>query len=261
MKKRKVTLVGPFVGELFWELFRFAPYVIGLKKSDLRKNFIVLSREERFDLYGQYASIFVPLRIKDDSKLTQECFRLKDLNIDLYKYLTKTFRDSFKERFEIEDHIYPDVGWRYRLKWQFPREKMDYDFKPREENGKFVDRSINDFKKLILVEEIKPEYIEYLNSKNYHVIEIKSIESFLQKNCLENVTFLGVAIELLKRCDFVVSKIDTILGKMSLLIKKPLIVIKEEIDMDSINLINPFRTKIISCRELEDGVEYYENNF
>ena len=32
--KRSAILVGPFVGELEWEMYRFAPYLIHLKKEN-----------------------------------------------------------------------------------------------------------------------------------------------------------------------------------------------------------------------------------
>jgi len=58
-KKPKAFLFGPFLGELSWEFYRFAPYAIYLKKHNPDVNIIVLTRKERFDLYGIYADIII----------------------------------------------------------------------------------------------------------------------------------------------------------------------------------------------------------
>jgi hypothetical protein len=83
MVKEKAILCGPFFGELWWEIFRFAPYVLWKKVKyykDQDVKLIIFTRPERFDIYGQYASILVPLRINGDNEiLHQECYRLKGL--------------------------------------------------------------------------------------------------------------------------------------------------------------------------------------
>ena len=81
MDKPFAVLFGPFVGELYWEAGRFAPmlpYYREQYKNKKNVKFIVLTREDRFDLYGKYADILVPLRVPgDEEKKTPECFRLK----------------------------------------------------------------------------------------------------------------------------------------------------------------------------------------
>ena len=64
-KNPKAVLFGPFLGELSWEFYRFAPYAIYLKKRNPDIKLIVLTRKERFDLYGKHADILIPLRIKN----------------------------------------------------------------------------------------------------------------------------------------------------------------------------------------------------
>ena len=57
-------LMGPFVGELYWEAGRFAPMLPKMYQHD-RKNkiqhpkYIILTRQDRFDLYGKFADILV----------------------------------------------------------------------------------------------------------------------------------------------------------------------------------------------------------
>ena len=81
----KAFLFGPFVGELCWEFFRFAPYAIHLKKNNPNSRLIVLTRPSRFDLYGQYADILVPLRLKNDSHSKgRKAFKLTDYKEENY---------------------------------------------------------------------------------------------------------------------------------------------------------------------------------
>ena len=67
--RKSAYLIGPFIGELLWEFYRFAPYVIYLKKKNPKAEFVIFTREERFDLYGRYGSVLVPLRIQNDHDL------------------------------------------------------------------------------------------------------------------------------------------------------------------------------------------------
>ena len=133
--KQPVYLFGPFVGELSWEFFRFAPYAIHLKKEKPHIPLIVFTRQSRFDLYGKYADILIPLRIPNDVNLTRDCFRLDSLLVKDYGKIARTVRAKYKDRYEVLEHYYPDISsWRYKIRWQFPRNLMDYDFRPREKN-------------------------------------------------------------------------------------------------------------------------------
>lgn len=260
MKKPRITLAGPFVGELFWELFRFAPYIINLKKEKPAKLIAVFTRPERFDLYGKYANFLIPLRIKEDNIENQDCFRLIDFRKELYYSMIMLFQDKYRKEYVIEDHFYPDIGWRYNLKWQFPRDKMDYDFKPRKENSDIAKEIVSDFEKIVLIDSLNGENIDFLYNRGYASINIRTIPGFC-KNKQQDVSFIGCIIELIKRCEFVVSNTTTVLGRLSLLLKKPLMTIDEKIDLDSLNLVNPLKTKVIVCNKLEKGLNDYENNF
>jgi hypothetical protein len=135
----KAILMGPFVGEFFWEFFRFAPILPYLQKVKYPKKdikYIVLTREERFDIYGKKASIFVPLRIEDDYKSRQpECFRLMNYPVEEYQKLTRDFRSKYEKRFDILDHYVPNISKGYFVnKNQFPNKQMVYEYEPRDEN-------------------------------------------------------------------------------------------------------------------------------
>lgn len=153
---KRAVLFGPFVGEMYWEAGRFAPMLPYYKRNVYKQKeitFIVLTREERFDLYGKYADILIPLRIKGDYKSRQpNCFRLNNYpNVEYYK-LVKKFNDKYKERFNVIKHFYPEVSKKKFLdKNQFSREKMIFDYKPRKQNYNLVSKYIPDDKPLVLL--------------------------------------------------------------------------------------------------------------
>lgn len=135
----RAILIGPFVGEMYWEAGRFAPILpyFRIKKYRNQKiKYIVLTRKERFDLYGRYADILVPLSIEGDYGSKQpNCFRLNNYSVAEYNNTKKKFYKKYKERFQIVEHIYPDISKRlYLNKNQFLQKNMIYKFKPRSEN-------------------------------------------------------------------------------------------------------------------------------
>ena len=54
---------------------------------------------------------------------------------------------------------------------------------------------------------------------------------------------------------------NSTISRISLLLNKPLISINETMSYDSISLLNPFKTLVINCKNIEEGIEIYENNF
>jgi hypothetical protein len=143
-KKPKAVLMGPFVGELYWETARFAPMLPNMVNKEYRGKdikFIILTRKDRFDLYGKFADILVPLRIPGDYKEQRQpnCFRLNGLKVKKYLEIVRDFHTKYKERYHIIKHIYPDVTQKKFLnKDQFPQKKMHYIFNPRQENYDIV---------------------------------------------------------------------------------------------------------------------------
>jgi len=151
----EAILFGPFIGELGWCLLRFAPYAIWKKKVQYknRVKLVVMTRPERFDLYGNWADILVPLRIEGDYSVYKgECFRAMGLDIKIYRQLAENFRNHFSTRFKILEHIYPKIDKTHFLnKNQYSREDRAYDFKPRKENKKLVDTFVPNSKSLIIL--------------------------------------------------------------------------------------------------------------
>lgn len=159
--KQKAVLMGPFVGELYWEAGRFAPMLPFMIKQYKGQNikFIILTREDRFDLYGKYADILVPLRIEGDYiKKKPECFRLIGLKPNDYEDIALKFRNKYKEQYNIIQHLYPNVKKpAFANKNQYHINKMKFVYKPRQENYDLVDQYLPNDKPIIA---LAPRYRE-----------------------------------------------------------------------------------------------------
>lgn len=157
---QKAVLMGPVVSEFFWELFRFAPLLPYFKKKKYRNSkvkYIILTREERFDLYGKMANILVPLQIPNDYKtMWPNCHKLTGLKRHQYLKIAKMFKDKYKEKYDIIDHVFPDVQKAvYCSKNQFSRSKMIYEWFPRDRNVELVEEYLPTDKPLVI---ISPRY-------------------------------------------------------------------------------------------------------
>jgi len=252
-------LVGPFVGELYWECFRFAPYIIYLKKRYPRRKFVVFTRPERFDLYGKYADIFVPLVLRNESNYKQDCFGLHGIRDDDYKYLNSYYVRKYRPNFSYVERILPDIdSWRYKVKWQFPRHKMDYDFLPRGGHSKILKNKMV-FKNLVFIDLDDEECIcvdekyQFISSSwlsDFYLVYGKQIEHSL----------VGFMIELIKRSSFVIGRGNRFASRMALLLGTPLISIDDVTSDDDFHLINPLNTKIIRSCSISEGIKIYEDN-
>jgi len=253
----KAYLFGPFFGELSWEYFRFAPYAIYLKKISPDIKMIVFTRPSRFDLYGQYADILVSQRIPNEEKYDQAAFKLINYGDTVYKELVKKFKIQYEKNYHILDHYYPDIrSWRYKVKWQFPRDKMDYNFIARRKNREAVENFINDDSKIILTGR---EY-DY-PSGDYNLIKISDFIEAMQGQIIDDksITYIGCLIELIKKSTFVVSTLNQDMGHLAILLRKPLIYLNRRMKKDTVQLMNPLNTPIIDCKSVSEGVEIYEN--
>jgi len=252
--KPKTILFGPFVGELCWEFFRFAPYAIHLKKTNPNLKLIVLTRPSRFDLYGRYANILVPLRLREKSNF--DGFGMTKYLDENYYDLVVYFRKKFKKRFRLIYHHYPDVrSWRRKVKWQFPRDQMDYDFRPRKENTQLAKKVM--FKKMGIVESSATEK----SIKRDDIIDTVDLMCLITNFTTDNPTSLGTLIECIKLAKFVVGDIQHDISHLSLLLKTPLIHVEKPISKDYIKLMNPLETPVIISENIKQGVKIYENNF
>jgi hypothetical protein len=202
--KKQAFLIGPFIGDYRWEYFNFAPYIIHLKKRYPHDQFVIFTRPQNFDLYGIYADIFVPLRINEENTC---CFKKEGITGDGFNKLLGAFINKFKIRYKIRDIIYPDVtSFYYRVKWQFPRSKMDYDFIPRKENKELINRLFYKRKNIVLVDstatkiELKSDGY-FVKTASDLVCQITNLTSGVQSSTL------GCFIEAIKKCRFVIGDI------------------------------------------------------
>jgi len=155
--KKLAILMGPFVGELYWECARFAPMLPYMRRKTYSNKdivYIILTREERFDLYGRYANIFLPLRIPGDYDTRMpNCFGMTNYSIDEYTQLVKDFYNRYKDEYTILDHIYPNIKkGAYDNKFQYHVSKLMYSYKPRTKNSELVENYLpKNNKKLIVL--------------------------------------------------------------------------------------------------------------
>jgi hypothetical protein len=153
MKKPKAIIAGPSVMELGWEILRFAPHIIWQKNIKHKKEvkLIVITRPDRFDLYGKHADIFIPLHIKGDSKEKfSDCWRLTGLPNKDYQQIISNFKNNLSNEYNIIDQIYPKIDKRrFVQKNQFNRKQMRFNFLPRDSNYKLVEKVIPNDKPLI----------------------------------------------------------------------------------------------------------------
>jgi len=155
-EKQRAVLMGPFVGELYWEAGRFAPMLPHMIHNQYRGQnvkYIILTRQERFDLYGKYADILVPLRVNGDySNRKPECFRLIGLRPEKYKKIAMKFKEKYSDRYKIIKHVYPDIRKpAFTNKNQFSKNLMQYTFKPRQQNYDLVNGYLPDNRKPLVV--------------------------------------------------------------------------------------------------------------
>jgi len=160
--KQRAVLMGPFVGELYWEAGRFAPmlpHMITNQYKGQNIKYIILTREDRFDLYGKYADILVPLRVEGDyTSKKPECFRLIGLKPDGYEKIARKFKKKYSERYKIIKHVYPNIRKpAFTNKNQFHKNQMLFSFKPRQENYDLVKQYLPDDKPVVI---LAPRYRE-----------------------------------------------------------------------------------------------------
>ena len=158
MKKDNAILFGPFVGELYWEAGRFAPMLPKMYQNNRKSNkphpkYIVLTREDRFDLYGKFADILVPLRIPGDyQQKYPECFRLVGFSEIDYQKIAREFKKKYSEKYNIIRHVYPDIRkGKFVQKNQFPQSEMKFTFKPRQQNYDIVNEYLPTDKPLVVL--------------------------------------------------------------------------------------------------------------
>jgi len=233
--KEKAILVGCFVGELGWEFMRFSAILPYYYKKYKKQNvkFVVMTRQDRFDIYGQYADIFVPLRIDGDgTKYKPDCFRLMGYPVKKYMNVVNQFYNKYQKRFEIIKHVYPKMENKlFARKNQFSNKEMIFKWKPRPENLRILELYINNDKKIIVLaprfrkgfrrnwsrwqeffdmiisnNKLTEKYNFIICGKNPECLDDKK-KRFLNINSIElnnNISVVGLTIECIKKSILVI---------------------------------------------------------
>jgi len=154
--KKKIILVGPFVGELYWEYFRFAPYVF--KKNINNYPLVVLSRLDRYDIYGERCCEFIPLNIDGDSiNKFGECFRMTGMLHQKYYEIVSAFKLEMDKKYNVITHFFPPFKKPdFTNKKYYPLSKRLFEYLPRKENDEAILKFLKDIKKPIIL--LAPRY-------------------------------------------------------------------------------------------------------
>jgi len=251
--KENAILVGPFIGELWWEMFHFVGHIIYQKYKNPKTKIIVLTRPNRFDLYGRYCDILIPLKIVNERDYTQDCFTMKNFSIPYYESIVNQFLHTYEKKYTIKQHIYPNISPFYNLKWQYPRSQFVYNFKPRMINRDITNKIYSLGMKNLVATDIHDLFelsdCELVNVSNF-VYELKRFPN-------AKITELGCLIELIKACRFFVGNMQSITSRLALLLGIPLIAYNETYEDSEINIIS--KTPVFKCTNIEEGILNYES--
>ena len=235
-----------------WELYYFIPHFIYKCHNKKDRKIIVITREERFDLYGRYTDIFSPIRIDKDDEMKKIHFSIYGLSATAFNRIKKDYIVHFEKKFTIDEVICPKISaWKKDIKWQFPRDETDYNFLPRKENQTVV-KNIFENKDKIIFNNTNVTFSGYIN------IRPEYIDKIIKND--KRVSFYGVLIEILRYCDFYIGNFNSEIARIAMLMKVPVISEKVCIKGPDLQLINPLNSLVIE-EEYSKGIKLYEDNF
>ena len=260
-------LFGPFVGSLSWEMFYFAPHAIYLKKKYPNCKIIVYTRPDRFDLYGVYADVLVPLRIKNDNISLQNGFGLKGLSEKNFTKMVKMFHRKYKNIESVKKHFYTFFyDERKDIKLQLPSDEMDYSFLERPDNftllsnflpkgdnvlidlsGMYLDESFYFIEELDRTISKDVNFICYDPNDSFSTLMFttRKIVNLNKIKHTHNSSEFGCLISSVKKSIFTISSSFSIVSHLSLLTKIKLF-LNKYYDEQFLNSINPLNTPIYS---------------
>jgi len=130
---------GPFVGELGWEIQRWAGYVRWFKQQNPEKKVYIVTRKGREDLYeGSVDGISSVIFNEDYTQaLRPNMYRLDGLQQVYYDSIISDIRGWFPNAFLVR----PPNSNRRDF---FPLNEMDFEFTPRENNYKIITYILNE---------------------------------------------------------------------------------------------------------------------
>jgi len=218
---------------------------------------IVITRKERFDLYGEYASKFIPLEIiGDEVEKKSECFRLNGFSNQEYLSIITSVQKTLN--YDQVELIYPKPE-QFANTNQFDKTKFSYNYKPRLCNKVFVD-SLNIQKPIVIIAPrfrtgVPRNWIYWKEFYNL-IWELKDKfefvicgrrpdyipdERFLDINDFKyEGSLIGVSIELIKKSKLVVGS-QSAIPSLSLLLKTPVLQWGHNRKILTTDEYNPFR--------------------
>lgn len=250
----KNYLFGPFIGETKFELNYFVGHAIYLEKQNVENKIIVLTRRANFDLYGKYATTLLPLPLDDE--LEPKAFGCKNIRANVFDEIVRRFRLKFEDRIKIHEHYYPRLSTHLRdLKWYYPRNEIDFNFKPRSKNMVIAGKMASDCKNIIL-SDVHNTILSYNQYDIFPVYNFFNSVDYLKTT--DDASVLGTLIEFMKLTTYVLADVDSIVGRLAMLMQKPLITRRESLDARDLNPINPYKSIVIGCKNFTEGVNYLE---
>ena len=278
--KPKVVLVGPCIGEMYWEFGRFAPHVIWKREHEYKSSnikFIVLTRQTMFDLYSGCASVFIPLSIPGDGTLYKpNCFRLDDFPDDAYNFIVKTFYNKYSKNHQIVEHLKPDISRKNFLnKNQFPRNKMLFNYYTRIENNTTIEKNTERKSFVILAPRYRKglkrnwphwqrlydliyddkrlfekynfmicgKYPDYIPDKYERFLDVNKF------NTAADVSLIGLTIESIRKAKLTVGS-QSAIPNISLLFKVPVLEWGHQKQLHTVEY-NPFKTRVTFIEDMD----------
>jgi len=275
----KAVLIGPCIGEMYWEFARFAPYIIWKRINqylDVNIRFIVLTRPEMFDVYTRCASTFVPLNIPGDGTMYKpNCFRLDDFPREAYDFIIRSFKDQYSKEYKILEHVRPDISKKQFLnKNQFPKDKLLFDYKTRPDNFKIVEQYLDSRPIVILAPRYRAgmkrnwphwqrlynmisENKELCTKYNFIICGKKpdyvpdKYNRFCDINSITNnkTSLIGITIEIIKQAKLTIGS-QSAIPNISLLFKVPVLEWGHQKYLHTIEY-NPFKTKVTFIEDMD----------
>ena len=246
--KPDAILIGPCYGELFWEFFRFAPYVFKKIKANPKCKIIVCTRRDRYDIYGNHADEFIPLNVKMVGGLFPDCFRMTGLTPEMQELIENELIENVSEDYEIIEHIKPDTSNnQFCNKDQFPIRQRSFFYMPQHNNRNIIEPYLDGRKIVVLAPRyranfqrnwpywdelydmiwLSPLYSKYqfvICGKTGEIVE-DEMNRYLDINYIpqeNNTSLFGVTMEILKRAFYTIGS-QSAIPNISLILGTPVL--------------------------------------
>jgi len=176
------VVFGPFIGELGWELFRWAGYIRWVKQQYPEKDVVVATRSDRVDLYrGSVNEIYTFDILGDYSKYKPNCYALNAYPASERNRLIDRIKEMYPNHTLIPP---PDTG----SKNFFKNEQMVYNFAPHKDNKIVIDSCLIGGKIPIV---ISPRHRLDVKSRNWIESYWEDLYALLDRDQLFKIFIVG----------------------------------------------------------------------